>query len=455
MSPSGYGTAEYVDLFAGGAAGWEVAGRRLGLPAMLGVETDEDSCLTREAAGLLTLRGDVSELTPWQGIIGLCGSPPCQAWSRAGKRLGLQDQPLVYGAVDVIVSGRDVWQRLGELRQRCADDRSLLVVEPLRWALAALPEWVALEQVPDVLEVWQRIGVELERCGYRVWSGVLNAANFGVPQTRERAILIASRSRKVGPPAPTHSDQRRGQCLLGLTPWVSMAQALSWDDGPERPARTVCGDRSPRWAYGQGNSYGTGWTLETGQQSQLGGGRMVRYRRSSSEPAPTVDAQPGWQRVLDTRRDQREDGETHQRVETDRPAPSLTGKSGGQLLWRNGNQANAAERRLDEPAPTVHFGHNLNQVGWVSERPATTVQATPRISRPGHKDRDHGEAQFQQDVAPVTPQEAAILQDLDPDWPFHGTKTSVFRQIGNAIPPGLASAILREAAGIEREEEAA
>lgn len=401
----------HVDLFAG-AGGWEVGAARLGL-SFLGVENDPDACATREAVGLETLRADVSELAPMP-CEGFVASPPCQAWSRAGKRLGEKDKPLVWEALDALAEGQDA---RADLWPRCRDARSLLVVEPLRWALALMPEWIALEQVPDVLEVWERVAAVLSKRGYRVWTGVLNAANYGVPQTRERAILIASREHPTGPPPPSHSDQRRGGDLLGLVPWMSMADALGWD-----------GD-------------------------------------------------------LDTNRDQREDGQ-RQQVEADRPAPAFTGKSGGQwkhrpattltttrrstrgLLvgrqlpegeavnvggwkWRNGNQDHAAERSPDEPAPTLHFGNAVNDVKWVRERLATTVQATPRIGRPGHKAREAGEAQFAHDAVAVSVEEAAILQDFPADYPWQGTKSSVFRQIGNAIPPGLALAILREATGVK------
>lgn len=429
--------AEHVDLFAGGAAGWEIAAARLGLD-VLGIESDADSCATRAAAGLNTVAGDVAALEPWPGITGLIGSPPCQAWSRAGKRLGLQDQPLVYQALADLAWRRDTRERL---RARCKDARSLLVVEPFRWALAVKPEWIALEQVPDVLPLWERMAHLLWERGWQVWTGVLNAANYGVPQTRERAFLIASRSRPVGPPPPTHSDQRRGQCLFGLEPWVTMGEALGWTgtlrhtqrdgssgeyaerdaDEPSftvasnadrwrRPARTVCGNRAPRWAYDRRQG-----------ETNPDGSRTMRRLIGLDEPAPTISC--------DDSRD----------------------------VWRyvNGNQENAATRTLNEPAPTIHFGHNLNQVEWVNDRPATTVQATPRVGRPGHKDRDAGEAQYERNAVPVTAIEAAILQDLPPDWPFHGTKTSVFRQIGNAIPPALAEAVLRVATGISRQEEAA
>ena len=63
--------------------------------------------------------------------------------------------------------------------------------------------------------------------GYNAWAGILDAACYGVPQTRERAILIASRVRQVSCPEPTHYDPRKGLQLWG-TPWVSMADALGW-----------------------------------------------------------------------------------------------------------------------------------------------------------------------------------------------------------------------------------
>ncbi len=123
---------------------------------------------------------------------------------------------------------------------------------------------------------------------------------------------------------------------------------------------------------------------------------------------------------------------------------------------------------MSEPAPTVHFGHNLNEVIWIKrersgdrgeegfdpamspsqtltekarsrtiERPATTVLGDPRISEPGHHDPKESCSQ-QKNAGRVTVAEASVLQGFSPDYPWQGSRTARFRQIGNAVPPPLA-----------------
>jgi DNA (cytosine-5)-methyltransferase 1 len=311
-----------VDLYAG-AGGWSEGMRAAGLGPTIGVEWWHPACQTAVAAGHLRVRADVATYPTWPfagRTVGVVASPPCQPWSRAGQRLGEQDRTAVYELVNAYAAGSQrAW-----LDMAWADDRSHHAAQPVRWLHALRPEWVALEQVPGILPLWKHIGRVLIGWGYHVWTGILCAADYGVPQTRHRAVLIASRARRVGRPPATHYDARRGVGLFG-EPWVTMAEALDW--------------------YG---------TLTTDQVSNRGKGPEGPYRRDTERPAPTLTGS----------------------------ASQWTFRNG------NGNRKRAAVRYLDQPAPTIHFGNNHKKVEWVATRPATTVLGDQRIAAPGrHGDR--------------------------------------------------------------------
>ncbi|WP_072477572.1 DNA cytosine methyltransferase [Amycolatopsis australiensis] len=71
--------------------------RQLGLAA-LGVERDAAACMTRRAAGLLTVEGDVRDFHPldFDRVPGFIASPPCQTFSAAGKGAGRAALDTVY-----------------------------------------------------------------------------------------------------------------------------------------------------------------------------------------------------------------------------------------------------------------------------------------------------------------------------------------------------------------------
>lgn len=275
-----------VDLFAG-PGGWDLAALDLGLD-VIGIELDELAVATRKAAGLDTIHADVDDVPPeeFAWCDGLIASPPCQDWSSAGPKTGRA------GA-----SGH-------------------LVDLPLRWAIENRPRWIALEEVEQVLPVWRSHAEELAAIGYHVWTGVLDAAEYGVPQYRRRAILLAHLDRPVDAPHPTHGIPT----LLdpGLVPLRTMLDVL------------------PSWE---------GLRLD---------------RRSNG--APVID-------------------------DLDRPSPTVTGATAAKTVW---------------------------------------ILLLP--------DGTHRRIELD---------EAAILQTFPEGYPFQGSRREAGRQIGNAVPPTFAHALLK------------
>ncbi len=220
-----------IDLFAG-PGGLDVGATWLGIPAT-GIELDSNACATREAAGLDTVQGNVRDYGPadFPNATVLAGGPPCQTFTVAGKGEGRR-------ALDQVVDRiTDMCRQPSADPSRgwSADERTELILEPMRWALLALEaetpyQAIVLEQVPAVLPIWRAFSNFLENHGYKCAVGILRSEEFGVPQTRRRAILIARLGdAAVRLPLPTHEAFRRvaaNQGTLGLRPCVSMAQAL-------------------------------------------------------------------------------------------------------------------------------------------------------------------------------------------------------------------------------------
>jgi DNA (cytosine-5)-methyltransferase 1 len=235
-----------IDLFAG-PGGWDTGLRMIGETDVLGIEWDKHACDTARAAGHERLQADIAKLNPLDigdyNTRGLIASPPCQGFTMAGAGRGRQDsEALIRGA---FAMGQGTDPRF-TLKQTCQDERSVLALEPLRWALDLEPDWMAWEQVPAVLPLWEACAEVLRQDGYNVWTGLLHAETFGVPQTRKRAILIASTSVQVQQPLATHSRfyPRSPEKLdPGTKRWVSMADALSWGM-THRPYPCIASGRS-------------------------------------------------------------------------------------------------------------------------------------------------------------------------------------------------------------------
>lgn len=390
-----------LDLFAG-PGGWSEGMASIGIRAV-GFELDGDACRTRAAAGHLAAQTDVAAY-PADAIgevDGLVASPPCQAFSMAGQREGEKDLPALHSAISGSRSG---WKD-GTLDVEWHDARSPLILEPLRWAWHTRPAWIACEQVPPCLPIWEHMADVLRAWGYDAVAVRLLAADYGVPQTRRRAFLLAHRD-GVKVAEPTHAEHPEPGLFGDRKPWVTMADALGWTG-------RLYGNQKPPHNGGRYHSVG----CENPAQSVTSNVHLYRLVGNNSVA-----------------------GEGRAERKGDKPAMTVGSRAD---LWRlrQGNQENATVWDIHEPSPTMLFGHRKNEVQWVRTRPATTVVSSfgqGKIAPPGH----HDTSTYETDSVKITLAEAAVLQGFRPDYPFQGSKTSQFRQVGNAVPPTWAAQII-------------
>jgi DNA (cytosine-5)-methyltransferase 1 len=292
-----------LETFAG-PGGWSEGLRALGLKGR-GIDSNPDACATGTAAGHYRHLGNVATmnpldvLMPWGSPTGLIGSPPCPGFSHGGLKRGLTDAALVLEALEHVDNRSELETAIASLDRRMTDDRTLLALEPLRWALALGPEWIALEQVPYVLPLWQAVARILEGFGYSTATAVLHAEQYGVPQVRRRAVLVARSAEatlRLGPaalPSPSHSRFYPHDPIAtdeGLPRPVSMASALGWGmthrPYPAISAGTARGGQDPGMLGGSGAREAVRRELEAG-----------RWQTSAEHPVG-----PGDEWNLDTRR---------------------------------------------------------------------------------------------------------------------------------------------------------
>lgn len=370
-----------LDLFAG--TGWGVACQRIGIEEY-GVEIMPEARASREAAGMTTVYHDVweglenPEIVPEHDL--LIASPPCQTFSVAGKGAGRKALDEVLGLIPVAADpGSDLRTAGSGL-----DDRTALVLTPLAYAVRYNPTYIALEQVPAALPVWNAIAEQLQALGYSTAVDILNAEQYGVPQTRRRAILVARNDRTPATlPNPTHSryysrDPKRLD--PGVLPWVSMSEALGW---PESETLR--------------SNYGTG------------GDPNARGLRKATEPSSAITSKAGSMKRIP----EGTSGEPMVRLTLEEAAILQSYPPYGSPSGVTG----PTHRATEDPAATVTGAGNYYVYSGTRERPES-----PRALRPI---------------------EAAVLQTYPQAFPFQGTKTKKSLQIGNAVPPLLAEHILR------------
>lgn len=373
-----------VDLFAG-AGGFSLGIEQAGFDVLVAVEYDpvhaatyafnfpltevlctNASTLTGEKIKEAAYRGWASHHSQsnreWDGQIDLVfGGPPCQGFSLMGKRL-------------------------------VNDERNNLVFHFYRLVTELNPSYFVMENVPGMVvgehkTLLQQLKTQFKTAGYLVREEILNAANFGVPQKRQRLFLIGVQALEKPPDFPTPPAFKRntvGDAIADLPDLDNFVELLKTDE--------VLLSESQLHEMNQKASHYT---------------TLLRF--SPSEDTDNLSYPRLWNpQLLTSSLRTRHTEKSIQRFEATAP---------------NKQEQTSRLQRLDLNGlcPTLRAGTGSEKGSYTSPRPIHPI--LPRV---------------------ISVREAARLHSF-PDWfRFHQTKWHGFRQVGNAVPPLLARAVGRQ-----------
>ncbi len=350
-----------LDLFAGAGGltcGFHAASDRF--ETVTAVEMDAEAAATyRQNFGDVVYQGSIqdwlaAEQVPRADVI--VGGPPCQGFSTLGKQ-------------DVEDKRNTLWHEYA---------KTIALAKPMYFVVENVATFLKSKQYEDFLWETHR-GKPL--AAYRIQSTVLNAADFGAPQARKRAVLIGHLATLPFPgfPEPTTPGAH-----------VTVRQAL------KGVRRSVTETLLP-------------------PRSVAVGGRVL--------------AGPFKSRELHLGRD----------YEPLSLARFASIPSGGNRF----DLPDALKARC-WIGHTKGSGDVMGRMHW--DRPSVTIRTEffkPEKGRYLHPDEDRAITHF----------EAARLQGFPDDFKWIGSKTSIARQIGNAVPIPLARAIGAQlVAAIDREK---
>ena len=295
---------KYASFFSG-ALGLDLGLEKAGLQAIFYNEIEKQFCETIQAnrpnvhlynCDIRLL--DSKKLLKKHGLkkgelFAVVGGPPCQAFSTAGKRQSLQDE-----RGNVFLHFIDIIKKLMPKYAILENVRGLLSVplkhRPHNQRGRGFPP-LTTEELPGGALL--HIIAKLKRAGYQPSFTLYNMANFGVPQIRERIIILASREGEEMPyMVATHSEK---QDQNHLATWNTVRKAI-WNLRKRKNLEHVSFPEK-RLKYYRLLSAGQNWrSLPTALQKEAlgksfyaGGGKTGFLRRLDwNKPSPTLVTNP-------------------------------------------------------------------------------------------------------------------------------------------------------------------
>lgn len=285
-----------ISLFSG-AMGLDIGLEKAGLSVMIGQDSNVSCLETIKANGHKVLGGDIKTIDP-QTLLNLsgmhvgepfliCGGPPCQPFSTAGRRRGINDPR---GSLFM-----DFIRMIDYIQPR------FFVMENVKGIMSAPLKHIPIKdrdsdyqknRFGTVLDV---ILTEFKKLGYKTVYGVLDAVNYGVPQFRERFVLIGSRDQEnIFLPLPTHFQMHQNPEYQ----WRTVADAIHGLEKEDGECAVLTDERKQ---YLRQIPEGGNWKdlpeecvqAAMGGAYTAGGGKVGFYRRLTyKEPSPTIVTSP-------------------------------------------------------------------------------------------------------------------------------------------------------------------
>lgn len=278
--------------FFSGAMGLDIGMRNAGIKAVLACESNKYCRMTiKKNSHDIALIGDINNFSsdkilemaniPRETKIDVIfGGPPCQAFSTAGKQKGFNDN-----RGNVFLKYLDI---ISEIKP------TYVVIENVRGILSTPYPYESIKQ-PIKGGAMMLILDKLKEIGYTISFNLYNAAYFGVPQIRERIVIIAKLGcKKVNYLTPTHSDNPEHN----LCPWKTFGDAIK--NIKNKPQNYISFPES-RLKYYRLLTEGQYWKNlpedlqkeALGKSFNLGGGKTGFLRRLSfDKPSPTLVTNP-------------------------------------------------------------------------------------------------------------------------------------------------------------------
>lgn len=391
-----------LSIFSG-AGGLDIGFHRAGFNVVACIDIDSDSCSSLElnrgtflTPDTLVFNSDITQIDFEQlynrvgAVDFVIGGPPCQSFSAAGRRAGG-----VTGVNDT--RGSLFWYYCKLLEQ-------------------FQPSGFLFENVRGILQAnkskdWNIIQNSFAELGYILSYRVLDAADYGVPQHRERVIMVGHKRESFLFPRPTH-----GPDSVDKTPYVTSGDVISDLDDPNEvvpPYGGKYGDLLPEIPPGLNYSH---FTERMGHpkprfawRSRFSG---FLYKLDPDKPSKTIVTQQG-----------RYDGPFHwknrkltinelKRIQSFPDSYELYGSNISQIRQIGNSVAPLFGYELAKAVMNQYFEERFAKQTYISE--SEKLHFDKRKSKKAQRTRQKTQKNRK---ANGNNHQLSLFQDAQPDWP--------------------------------------